>query len=89
MKMNCPKCQTGLDVEPLAVIRDDTKMVAQLDFDGPAIDADTIGGFLTAFANVQRATAKQIGVDVITMLSGVEFRPGSVSFTFNVMRVKP
>lgn len=93
MKIKCPSCEHGFNVELKALVPESQRLVMELTKgDGcEFFDAKTISGVIAETAKLLRATAREVGYPVEVFVSEMGVDPAKARIEFLIVRpeVKP
>lgn len=90
MKCQCPKCGAEFEVEASAVIPKEQSLTAVLKLSSEMISAKTLGEFISNFAVLQGAVAREAGVkNLHTFVKGISLEDSTVEVEFFMTILKP
>lgn len=84
--MECPKCHEKIAFA--AVIAEEQRLVVALEFDGPCLAAQTLGGLLTNTSELLIEIAKNAGAPMTVMVESITYGEGQLKIGLLLLALK-
>lgn len=88
MDIQCPQCRETFDVELKTHIPESQQLFMELTSQSEMFSARAIGEAIVNMEKLQRAVAKQIGVNLAVHLSSIELKPHHIKIGFVLSAVE-
>ena len=87
MRATCPECNHEYDMEYVATVPKEQRMILSIETENEMFAAGTVGGTISDVDKLMSCVAKDVGYKVVTFISNIVFDRRKISIEFLILRV--